>query len=195
MLMEEILKTSTFSEAQNIRFDLGGETYSLNVVTNHDNSQTEDSQTALGRTPSVSKENRKFLRENPYTASDIRLQTDLAAIQFLSSMGIHKFSPGQESNPDREFTPEYMNSIECFMECNILHNYMKCIAIYILDSIRDGRLPGKNDGHDIGHMAYSDDVDLFVSDDKIYQRLPHEYFPLEFLKLDEFLTRHYSSSQ
>lgn len=195
MLMEEILKTSTLSEAQKISIDYGGETYSLNVVTNYDDSQAEESQATLGRASLISKEDRKSLRKNLYTAPEIRFHTQLAQIEFLKSMGIHKFAPGQGNSPDREFTPEYINSIEHFYKSNMLGDYMKCIAIYILDAMREGRQPGLNDGHDIGHVAYGDKVDLFISDDKIYQRLPHEFFTLEFLKLDEFLIRYYSSSQ
>lgn len=65
----------------------------------------------------------------------------------------------------------YAKSIEHFNRFGALKNYMRCLASYILDAMEGGGPPGKNDGFDIAHLAYTDDIDLFFPNDKIYQRL------------------------
>lgn len=41
--------------------------------------------------------------------------------------------------------------------------------------MKTGNPPGKNDSQDIGHIAYCDHIELFISNDKIYQRFPKDF--------------------
>ncbi|EOD0617016.1 hypothetical protein ACJELT_002122, partial [Klebsiella pneumoniae] len=92
-----------------------------------------------------------------------------------------------EADPEKDFTPEYVNAINKYNQNKILDNYLKCLAVYILDAMKTGNQPGKNDIHDICHIAYCDHVDLFISNDKIYQRFPQYLLDVKFLTLDEFI--------
>lgn len=136
------------------------------------------------------KEDRESLRDNPYTAAEIRVQTDINLINFLHELGIRKFRPGTESDPERTLTPEYINSINKYNQDKILDNYLKCLTAYILDAMKTGNQPGKNDSHDICHIAYCNHVDLFISNDKIYQRFPKDLLNVKILTLDEFMRDH-----
>ncbi|MEO4013564.1 hypothetical protein [Pseudomonas rossensis] len=178
-LMEEVIKTTTLAEANNIEIDLGGNTYTISTFTRHDESLMDDSVLTLSGTLSTPKEDRRFLRENPYTPALIRVYSDITIVKFLYGLGIEKFSP------------EYMRAIQHYSKCRPLTNYIHCLTAYTMDAMESGNPPGRNDGHDIGHLAYSDDVDLFISDDRIYQRLQQDLFTVKFLKFDDFISQYF----
>ncbi len=179
-LMEEIIKTPTLADANNIEINLGGNIYTISTFTQHDESLMNDSISTLSRTLSTSKEDRRFLRENPYTPATIRVHSEITIVEFLNHIGIEKFSP------------EYMRAIRHYSNSTPLTNYIRCLTAYTLDAMESGNPPGRNDGHDIAHLAYSDDVDLFISDDKIYQRLQQDLFTVKFLKFQDFISQHFS---
>lgn len=187
LLMEEIIRTDTLSEAKNIKVELGGEVYSIETLTSYDNMLVEDSTSVLRETMSTKKEDRDSLRANPYTEAEIRVLMDMNIIGFLNRLGIRKFRPGTESDPERNFTPEYLKSINTYNHSKILDDYLKCLTVYILDAMKNGNHPGKNDGHDICHIAYCHHVDLFISNDRIYQRFPKDLLKVKILNLDEFM--------
>lgn len=191
LLMEEIIKTDTLSEAKNIKIELGGEVYSIETLTDYDNMLVGNSTSILKETMLIEKEDRESLRENPYTAAEIRVHTDITLIKFLHELGITKFRPGTESDPERGFTPEYLNAINKYNQNKILDDYLKCLTVYVLDAMKTGNQPGKNDSHDICHIAYCNHVDLFISNDRIYQRFPKSLLSVKILNLDEFM-RDYS---
>ncbi|MGC1054580.1 hypothetical protein WKH14_19890 [Pantoea agglomerans] len=190
LLMEQIIKTDTLPEAKDIKVKLGGKVYSIETLTNYDNMLVEESTLIFEQTMLTEKEAKKSLRNNPYTAAEIRVHTELTLINFLHSLGIRKFRLAAESDPKREFTPEYTNAINKYNQNKILDNYLTCLAVYILDAIRTGNPPGKNDSHDICHIAYCDQVDLFISNDRIYQRFPKDLLSVRILTLDEFMIDH-----
>lgn len=187
LLMEEIIRTDTLSEAKNIKIELGGEVYSIEALTNYDNMLVEDSTSVLKETMSTEKEDRDSLRANPYTETEIRVLMDMNIIGFLNGLGIRKFRQGTESDPEGDFTPEYLNSIKTYSRSKILDDYLKCLTIYILDAMKTGNQPGKNDSHDICHIAYCHNVDLFISNDRIYQRFPKDLLKVKILNFDEFM--------
>ncbi|WP_413728307.1 hypothetical protein [Sodalis sp. RH19] len=178
VLMEKIIKTTTLAEAEKIEVDLGGNTYAISTLTQYDTMLMDESVSALSRTLSTSKEDRQSLRANSYTPATIRVYSEMTIVGFLHSLGIEKF------------TPEYMKAIEHYNNSNPLTNYLYCLTSYVLDAMANGRQPGRNDGHDITHLAYSDGVDLFISDDKIYQRLQQDLFTVKFLRFEEFISLH-----
>ncbi|RNT42295.1 hypothetical protein [Klebsiella quasipneumoniae] len=187
LLMEQIIKTDTLPEAKDIKVELGGEVYSIETLTNYDNMLVEKSTSLFKQTMLTKKEDKEFIRNNPYTEAEIRVQTEMTLINFLDSLGIKKFRLGAEADPEKDFTPEYVNAINKYNQNKILDNYLKCLAVYILDAMKIGNQPGKNDIHDICHIAYCDHVDLFISNDKIYQRFPQYLLDVKFLTLDEFI--------
>ncbi|EMA2443829.1 TPA: hypothetical protein NHT87_005110 [Klebsiella pneumoniae] len=187
LLMEQIIKTDTLPEAKDIKVELGGEVYSIETLTNYDNMLVEKSTSLFKQTMLTKKEDKEFIRNNPYTEAEIRVQTEMTLINFLDSLGIKKFRLGAEADPEKDFTPEYVNAINKYNQNKILDNYLKCLAVYILDAMKTGNQPGKNDIHDICHIAYCDHVDLFISNDKIYQRFPQYLLDVKFLTLDEFI--------
>lgn len=178
-LANEIIKATTLAEANNIKIDLGGNTYTISTFTKHDESLMDDSVSTLSRTLSVAKEDRRFLRDNPYTPATVRSYSEMTIVKFLQALGIKKFSP------------EYMKAIEHYNKRRSLSNYIHCLTAYTMDAIENGNPPGRNDGHDIAHLAYSDDVDLFISDDKFYQRLQQDLFTVKFVKLEDFISKYF----
>ncbi|EIN8657341.1 TPA: hypothetical protein MNC29_004405 [Citrobacter freundii] len=190
LLMEQIIKTDTLPEAKNVKVELGGKVYSIETLTNYDNMLVEESTLLFKQTMLTEKGDREYLRNNPYTAAEIRVHTEITLIKFLHSLGIRKFRPGTESDPERDFTPEYLSAIKKYTQNKILDNYLKCLTIYILDAMKTGGQPGKNDSHDICHIAYCDHIDLFISNDKIYQRFPKDLLSVKILTLDEFMIDH-----
>ncbi|MBL0634537.1 hypothetical protein [Aeromonas dhakensis] len=184
-LMDEIIKTKSLSEAQNIKISLGGNTYSISTLSNYDDRLMDESVSIFREIASIPTERRREIQD--YNPAQIRQHTSIAIVSFLEKCGIMKFALGTEHDINREFTPEYLSAIEAYYKSEPLQNYLTCLSIYILDAIRLGRNPGRNDGHDIAHLAYTDDVDFFVSNDKIYHRLPQDFFSAKFLRLDDFI--------
>lgn len=190
LLMDKIIKTNTLPEAKNVKVELGGKVYSIETLTNYDNILVEKSILLLKQTMLTKKEDREYLRNNPYTAAEIRVHTEMILIKFLRLLGIMKFRPRAESNNKMEFTPEYLNAINRYNQNKILENYLKCLAVYILQAMETGGQPGRNDNHDICHIAYCDHIDVFISNDKIYQRFQQDLLSVKILTLDEFLIDH-----
>lgn len=188
-LMEEIIRTTTLAEAKNIQIEFGGNDYSISTLTEHDKILMNESVSIFSKTISLC-EDRQRLQKFPYTPAEVCVQSEIMIINFLNALGIKKFASGQENSLDRDFTPEYLNAIGHYYKSPILNNYLYCLTSYTLDAIKNGSQPGRNDGHDIAHLAYSDGIDFFISDDKIYQRLSHELFTIKFLKLNEFIFQH-----
>jgi hypothetical protein len=188
LLMEKIIETDTLSEAKEIKINLGGEVYSIDTITDYDHMLVEESKIIFGETSLTDKEEKVILRNNPYTASEIRINSEITLIKFLHSLGIKKFKEHTESHQENEFTPEYLKAINTYYQNRILDDYLKCLTSYILDAMKTGNPPGKNDSQDIDHIAYCDHIDLFISNDKIYQRFPKDFLNVKILTLDEFLT-------
>ncbi|HDZ1997061.1 TPA: hypothetical protein RRY60_005341, partial [Klebsiella pneumoniae] len=111
LLMEQIIKTDTLPEAKDIKVELGGEVYSIETLTNYDNMLVEKSTSLFKQTMLTKKEDKEFIRNNPYTEAEIRVQTEMTLINFLDSLGIKKFRLGAEADPEKDFTPEYVNAI------------------------------------------------------------------------------------
>ncbi|WP_157681920.1 hypothetical protein [Pectobacterium parmentieri] len=179
-LMEEIIKTTTLAEANNVKIDLGGNTYSISTLTQHDNTLTDESTSTLSRTLSTPSEERRSLRDNPHTIEDIKNHSEMMIAKFIQNFGI------------KESTPEYLRVINHYNQSKPLTNYLYGLSNYILNAMASGAPPSKNDGNDIVHLAYSDDVELFISDDKIYKRLQQDFFTVKFLRLDEFISEYFS---
>lgn len=176
-IMEELIKIPTLAEAEKIEVSFGGNTYTISTLTKYDEDLMDESVSTLSGTLSTSKEDRQTLKANPYTPAVIRTFSEITIVNFLKHLGIEKFSP------------QYMRSIEHYSKHRPLSNYIDCLTAYTMDAMESGNPPGRNDGHDIAHLAYSDDVEFFVSDDKIYQRLQQDLFTVKFLKFDEFILR------
>lgn len=174
MLMDALIQTNTLAEAEKIGIDLGGNTYSIATFVSYDNMLVDDSVEVFSGTSKISKEDRKFLRDSSYCVHIIDRHVELIASNFLKEYGVEKSS-------DR-----YAKSIEHFNRFGTLQNYMRCLASYTLDAMEGGGPPGRNDGFDIAHLAYTDDIDLFVSNDKIYRRLKQELYSVKFITFDEF---------
>lgn len=111
-------------------------------------------------------------------------------MNFLHTLGIRKFIPGTKPDPERNFTPKHLNTTNKFNQNKIPDNYLKFLISYILDAIKTGDKPGKNDSHDICHIAYCNHFDLFISNDRIYQRFPKNLLNVKILTLDEFMRDH-----
>ncbi|MBQ4773554.1 hypothetical protein F9U44_18805 [Pectobacterium versatile] len=180
MLMNEIIKTESFSEAEKISISLGGNAYTIDTFTQHDKALVDDSVATFRMTLSTQKDDRKFLRDNPYTPAIIRVQSEMTIVSFLNSLGIEKF------------TPQYMDSIKHYSKFKPLTNYLYALTAYTFDAMANGNQPGENDGHDIAHLVYADGVDLFISNDRIYQRLQKDLFTVDFLKLEEFIEKYFT---
>lgn len=178
-LMEEIVKIPTLAEAKKVEVEFGENTYTIGTFTRFDEELMDNSVSTLSGTLSTSKEDRQTLRENPYTPAAIRTLSDITIVDFLGHLGIKRLSP------------EYMKSIEHYNKRRPLSNYINFLTAYTVDAMKSGGPPGRNDGHDIAHLAYSDEVDLFVSDDKIYHRLQQDLFTVKFLKFDDFVLRYF----
>lgn len=174
-LMEEIIKIPTLAEAEKVEVDFGGNTYTISTFARFDKDLMDESVSTLNGTLSTSKEDRQTLRENPYTPAVIQTLSEITIVNFLNHLGIEKFSP------------RYMRSIEHYSKSRLLSNYIHCLTAYTMDAMASGNPSGRNDGHDIAHLAYSDGVDLFISDDKIYHRLQQDLFTVKFLRFDEFI--------
>lgn len=174
MLMDALIQADTLAEAEKIGVDLGGNTYSIATFASYDSKLVNDSVDIFSATSKTSKENRKFLRDNSYCTHIIDKHVKLIASDFLQKCGVAKYS-------DR-----YVKSIEHFNSFGAINNYMRCLASYTLDAMEGGGPPGRNDGFDIAHLAYTDNIDLFVSNDKIYRRLKQELYSVKFITFDEF---------
>jgi len=174
MLMDALIQTETFDEAKKIGIDHGGNIYSIATFIDYDNMLVDDSLDAFSGTLKISKEDRKTLRDQPYCVHIIDDYAKLIASEFLQKYGVEKSS-------DR-----YAKSIEHFNKFGSLKNYIRCLASYTLDAMEGGGPSGKNDGFDIAHLAYVDDIDFFVSNDKIYRRLKKNLYSVKFITFDEF---------
>ena len=178
-LMEEIVKTPTLAEAEKIEVVFGENTYTIGTFARFDKELMDESVFTLSGTLSTSKEDRQILRANPYTPAVIQTFSEITIVDFLSHLGIKKF------------TPAYLRSIEHYSKRRPLSNYIRCLTAYTMDAMESGNPPGRNDGHDIAHLAYSDELDLFVSDDKFYHRLQQDLFTVKFLRFDDFVSRYF----
>lgn len=176
-LMKKIVKTDSLAEANKINIELGGNSYTIDTFTQLDKSLMEDYVSVLKETQSVSTSDRLFLRNNPYSPADIRVLSEIIIVGFLSLFKIERGSP------------EYLAAIDYYTSnSRPLKNYINSLGAYIINAMESRNAPGFNDGHDIAHLAYTHDIDLFISDDKFYQRLMPDLFTVKFLKFNNLVS-------
>ncbi|MDH1508680.1 hypothetical protein N5I28_02795 [Pseudomonas mosselii] len=174
-LMEKIIKTENFSEAQDIAFELGGNTYTLKTFARHDNNISEESVALLtSAIDSTKPEQRKALAAIDLTRDMLLTETYKMIDNFLC-------------NYFERFSPPYFKALNHYLEKKPLSNYFRCLTYRILVIMRDSSPTRENDAIDIAHLAYTDDVDYFVSDDRFYRKLDQSLFDVKFITIDDFI--------
>lgn len=170
-MMAAICHHESFSEVQEARFIIENKEYSLNTFVEYDAWLSEAAVNLFGGAVLGG----KFSLDD--LGALVRLNHDLTVEKFISSRGEEFRRPSEK----------YFNALASYMKCQTLEKYIMFISAYSIEHIRLGRMFGKNDGFDMGHVAYMHGIDHFVSNDKIYSGILSKYAGINTLSFEEYL--------
>ncbi len=174
IMMQRIIETEEFSEAGSIYFHLGGNKYTIEKFANHDKETSEESSELLKGLLNLRKElieEAKNIEINPQIIDN---WSDMTASSFLNRIGY------------KEKGFQYIIYWNNYKSFKSMKNGISFLMIYNILAIIHHNIPGRNDGIDLAHLSYTDDMDLFISNDKIFRKFK-KYSNLEMLSLKEFL--------
>lgn len=174
ILMQKVLETEKFCEIESIIFPFGGEEYSIKTFTDYDHRISEEYSTKFGKARELPAEIKKEARALEISPEIVALHANMCARQFLIDNGY------------RDGGIQFKIYLDNYQSSNLMKNGISFLSIYNQLAIANNYIPGRNDGHDIAHLSYTDSMDLFISNDRIFNKFK-KYSSLKFLSLPEFI--------
>jgi len=178
MMYELIDNSTSYEDLNNFEFELGGNTYNLNTLIEHDSNINQNLQNNWNElTSKVDTALRKAAKLMDFDLNYIHNNLDYLLENTLIPMiggdaCIHH--------------PQYVEWKDQVINGE-LSEWAKGGIWGSYNTLINGHTTGKNDAVDYLHLVYAKGMDYFISDDKFFSRLPsNDIFECEFLTVDSF---------
>jgi hypothetical protein len=181
-IAEAILEIGTYEDLLSAEFSIAGKIYTLATLCKHD-SDFCDATVSLtnNQLAGISREQRQTFRSDRAdlepNISEITAYSEMILRQFILSL----------LPPDTSVTsPIYIRMAESLSQSEELGDFILSTALRSFETVLRGNPLGRNDALDYGHLVYARKVDFFVSDDRLFKRLPHQLFATKFINFEEY---------
>ncbi|WP_447915931.1 hypothetical protein [Delftia acidovorans] len=174
IMMQKIIETEEFCETESIRFYLGGNEYTIKTFIEHDEDISKKSSSLLKELVKLPENIRKEAREIEIEPCLIEYFSDMTASNLLVDLGY------------KENGFQHQIYFDNYKSYKLIKNGISFLMIHNILSIVNHNIPGRNDGNDLAHLIYTDDMDLFISNDKIFHKF-NFHSNLQILSLTEFV--------
>jgi hypothetical protein len=172
-MMNAISHHENYIELEAIKFIVENKEYSISTFNDYDHWFSDTTTNLFNSTKSDEKVAPEEL------GALIHLTSSLIIERFISDRGVEFQRPSDK----------YFEVLTKYIENQKLDKYIMFLSSYSVEKLRLGKVSGKNDCFDIGHVAYMYDVDHFVSNDKIYNETLSKYAGINTLSLEEYLEK------
>lgn len=174
MMMGKIIETENFSESESICIPLGGNEYTIKTFADHDKKISEESSKLLKELLKLEKPLVEEAKEITIDQQIIEHWSDMTASNFLAKIGY--------KNNSIQYTECWNN----YKSRKAMKNGISLLMVHSYLAIIHHNIPGRNDGIDLNHLSYTDDMDIFISNDNIFSKFK-KYTNLKIFSLKEFL--------
>ncbi|OBP14492.1 hypothetical protein A5320_12040 [Rheinheimera sp. SA_1] len=178
-MMDEIVLSKNYQDLKDVRFNLGGEDYTLETFIEYDYNFSLSTKSVINSAISVmTKEQRKEERDLDLTPCLVQLRTEIMLRDFI----LNQLGAGSTIDD-----PRYSRALAKYSNDDQINIYLKAIVLGISKALSESQLAGANDGFDYGHLIYASRADYFVSDDKFYKRIKPGFFDISFITGEEYI--------
>jgi len=174
LMMNHIIDCENYEALNNIKFLVDNKEYSIETFNTYDSRYSKEI-TDLFNNSDVPKVD---IPEKDKIMTTLHKEGSIIEI-FISSIGKEYRRPSEK----------YFSVLQKYTDKRIIDKYIKFLAAYSIDNHQLGKTSGKNDGFDIGHIIYMNNIEYFISDDKIYHNYPSEYANINVLSVNDLIQK------